>query len=73
MFIETIQSLYAIQTKNLVDLSIQQVIDCCTEALNNPFQCISSSLGGLCLAKDYPNSELVCNTTICKPIALVGY
>jgi hypothetical protein len=69
---ECIQSLYAIKTKNLIELSIAQVSDCCgTKTLQDPFQCIHKKLGGLCRMQDYPKAKGSCDPKSCKPIAPV--
>jgi hypothetical protein len=68
--LECVQSLHAIQSKDLLSLSIQQILDCCPQPIEDPFKCLSSTVGGLCLSQDYPKDGQ-CNKTVCKPAALV--
>ncbi|CAF4353496.1 unnamed protein product, partial [Didymodactylos carnosus] len=65
--VESIESLYAIQTKNLEEGSVERVSDCCPQHLV-PFDCIKK-LGGICHAADYPKPTGDCDPTACKPFA----
>ncbi|XP_046546064.1 procathepsin L-like [Haliotis rubra] len=69
---ECVESLHAIQTGRLYDLSAQEVEACCREFLqlpieNDVFGCIHK-IGGLCTAATYkPSSQ--CSNTSCEPVA----
>ncbi|CAF1497251.1 unnamed protein product [Adineta steineri] len=63
--VEVIETLYAIQTGNLVAGSVARVIDCCPKE-SDVFECIAK-LRGICRADDYPSTTGQCQPDKCKP------
>ncbi|CAF0879195.1 unnamed protein product [Rotaria sordida] len=65
--VETIESLYAIETGNLTRGSVARVIDCCPKFIVD-FECIVR-LGGICRDSDYPTARGTCEPNACVPFA----
>jgi len=72
MFSEVIESYQAIQTKNLVRGSVNQVSVCCGNTID-VFDCILSKLGGgICSEVAYNLSTSTCNRNACEPFVVVS-
>ena len=63
------ETLHAIETKNLVEGSIARVFDCCAQSADQ-FNCIMN-LSGICSNNDYPVALGTCEPNKCKPFATV--
>ncbi|CAF1491826.1 unnamed protein product [Adineta steineri] len=64
---ELVETLYAIETGNLIQGSISQVFDCCPQPIDQ-FDCIMN-FSGICRNSDYPESLDICKPEKCKPFA----
>ncbi|CAF1464181.1 unnamed protein product [Adineta steineri] len=64
---ELVETLYAIETDNLIQGSISQVFDCCPQPIDQ-FDCIMN-FSGICRNSDYPESLDTCKPDKCKPFA----
>ena len=52
---EVVETLHAIQTKQLIEGSVARVSDCCPQPVD-ALECIAK-LGGICRATDYPKNH----------------
>ncbi|UJR34936.1 hypothetical protein I4U23_027712 [Adineta vaga] len=64
---QLVESLHAIETRQLIDGSISQVYDCCRQPID-AFNCIKN-MSGICRKTDYPKALGRCEPNICKPFA----
>lgn len=64
-----IETLHAIDTKQLVRGSPAFVSDCCPQPVD-PFTCVAK-LGGICSETDYPQPTGKCASSKCTPFANV--
>ena len=71
IFVETIESLHAIKTGNLIRGSVARVIDCCQQYTID-YECIAR-LGGICRDSDYPTTRGTCEPNACTPFATVCF
>ncbi|CAF3915986.1 unnamed protein product, partial [Rotaria magnacalcarata] len=67
VMVETIESLHAIKTGNLIRGSVARVIDCCQQYTID-YECIAR-LGGICRDSDYPTTRGTCEPNACTPFA----
>lgn len=71
---DTLESFEAIITGCLVDLSIAELVDCCSSDLGpgqlvaNIFECVHQH-GGLCSQASYPSTTGQCRNDSCSPVA----
>ncbi len=66
------ESFQAIQKKNLVRGSVNQVYSCCGNVIDI-FDCILSKLdGGICSDVSYNASNGTCDKTVCEPFVVVS-
>ncbi|XP_048729360.2 procathepsin L-like [Ostrea edulis] len=69
--LDSIESMHFIKTGKLVELSINELTQCCNSSLlNEEFACVQK-LGGLCDAASYPSSFASCQSSKCTPVAKV--
>jgi hypothetical protein len=66
---ELVETLYAIETDNLIEGSIPQVFDCCPQPID-AFDCIKN-LSGICRKNDYPDVLGTCDPNKCTPFTTV--
>ena len=66
---EVVETLHAIQTKQLVAGSAARVADCCPQPVDE-LECVAK-LGGICRATDYPKTTGQCLPNKCQPFARV--
>jgi hypothetical protein len=66
---ELVETLHAINTKNLIEGSVGRVFDCCPQPIDQ-FDCIMK-LGGICRQTDYPESLGQCAPNKCEPFTTV--
>ncbi|CAF3652342.1 unnamed protein product [Rotaria socialis] len=67
VMVETIESLHAIKTGNLIRGSVARVIDCCQQYTID-YECIAR-LGGICRDSDYPTTRGTCEPNACTPFS----
>ncbi|UJR06933.1 hypothetical protein I4U23_011222 [Adineta vaga] len=66
-YIELVESLFAIEGKQLIEGSISRIFDCCPQP-NDTFECIQN-MSGICKNSDYPTALHKCEPNQCKPFA----
>lgn len=64
------ETLYAIETGNLIKGSIARVYDCCPQPAD-AFVCIKN-MSGICRDSDYPTINGSCEPNKCKPYTTVS-
>ncbi|XP_078333479.1 procathepsin L-like [Crassostrea virginica] len=68
--VDSIESMHFIKSGQLVELSIQEMAQCCNASfLTSNFECVKK-LGGLCSTASYPDSR-TCQSQQCTPVAMV--
>jgi hypothetical protein len=71
IILDCVESMHFIKTAKLVELSIDELLQCCNSSLiSEAFACVQK-LGGLCDADSYPSSAKTCQSSKCTPVAKV--
>ncbi|CAF1571642.1 unnamed protein product [Adineta ricciae] len=64
---ELVESLFAIERKQLIEGSVSRIFDCCPQPIDT-FECIQN-MSGICKNSDYSSVRHKCEPNQCKPFA----